>query len=100
MAMLYEDIRLVTISEPIRVRARVITASLSDGSEIRVGVFRRNFEWNFTDIDTGGKMAGYADYLQAKAITKFNAFISEISPARYAAAREKLQAECGRLPRS
>lgn len=96
--MVYANIRLVTASEPIPVRARVITAALSDGSEIRVGVFRRDFEWNFTDIESGGKIAGYPDYLQDKAIAKFNAFLAEISPKRYAAGRKKLRDQCGILP--
>ncbi|MFU1607338.1 hypothetical protein ACM25O_13215 [Sulfitobacter pontiacus] len=93
MPMFYDDIRLITRAEPVLVRARIISATLSDGTGIRVRVFRRDFEWNFTHVASGGKLAGYPDYNQTKAIRKFTAFIGTISPAKLDAAVAALHAE-------
>ncbi len=97
MAMVYEDILLVTPNGPIPVRARVLAGTLSDGSRIRAGCFRKDFEWNFTDIETGGKLFGCPDYLQTRAIRKFARMMSEITPKQLREARKRLQQRMGKV---
>jgi hypothetical protein len=93
----FEDIKIITNAGPLPVRARVIEATIADGSTLPVGVFRRKLEWSFTDLESGGKIMGVPDYDQAVAIAKFQEEMEAITPEQVRAARERLRNEMGSI---